>query len=70
VEIIHAVVRLLATIVRADGTSNPTLPSANEIVQTQIAREHPDVTTFLNTSIGKRPFDKKFDNPKVVATLP
>jgi hypothetical protein len=51
-------------------TSNPTLPSTNENVQTQIALEHPDVTTFSVLPSATDPAIKNFDYPKVVATLP
>jgi hypothetical protein len=69
-KIIYAVVRLLATIARADVTSNPTLPSTNENVQTQIALEHPDVTTSSILPSATDPAIENFDNPKVVAALP
>ena len=70
VKIVYAVVRLLATIACADVTSSPKLPSTNENVQTQIALRTSCRNHILNTSIGNRPCDKKFDNPKAVATLP
>src|SRR5437660_9331937 len=48
---------------RADVTSNPTLPRTNENVQTQIALEHPGVTTVSILPSATDAAIKTFDNP-------
>ena len=63
VKIIYAAAFLFATLARADVTSNPTLPSTNENAQTQIALEHPDVTTVSILPSATDAAIKTFDNP-------
>ena len=54
---------LLATLARADDTTNSTLPSTNESIQAQIKLEHPNVTSFSILPSVTDPAIKHFDNP-------
>ncbi|MDB6064962.1 MAG: hypothetical protein JWR26_1170 [Pedosphaera sp.] len=60
---LHAATVLMATLAHADVASPALLSGTNENIQTKIALEHPDVTTFSILPSATDPSIQTFDNP-------